>query len=159
MFTANANGKFRLLFFLSNTPNRKIHEYLLLTINADIFTLLKGRRQSWIHAIGRWHTRGGLLTSTPSSSCEMIILRSDSHGGITKVCMGIFTTALRNEKILQILNWNTSPYSHRKAFFYVGRKPRNGKLAKMGSFHQNKRSDSKWYAVEVRCFFYPLERS
>ena len=35
-FTANANGKFRLLFFLSNRPNREIHKYLLITINADI---------------------------------------------------------------------------------------------------------------------------
>ena len=28
--------------------------------------------------------------------------------------------------------------------------PRNGELAKMGSFNQSKRSDNKWYAVEVR---------
>ena len=48
------------------------------------------------------------------------------------------------------------------------RKPRNGQLTKMGSFHQSKRSDNKWYAVEVRggifeenlTFFFPsLERS
>ena len=62
------------------------------------------RIESSILAICRWHTRGGLLTGGPSSSCEMIILRNDSHGRIIKVCMGIFTTALRNEKILQILN-------------------------------------------------------
>ena len=37
-----------------------------------------------------------LLTGCPSSSCEMIILRNNSHGGIIRVCMGIFTTALRN---------------------------------------------------------------
>ena len=35
-------------------------------------------------------------------------------------------------------------------FSYVRWKPRNGQLAKMGSFHQSKRSDNKWYAVEVR---------
>ena len=51
-------------------------------------------------------------TSGPSSSCEMIILRNNSHGGIIRVCMGIFTTALRNKKIRQILNKNTSPYFH-----------------------------------------------
>ena len=34
--------------------------------------------------------------------------------------------------------------------FLVCRKPRNGQLAKMGSFHQSKRSDNKRYAVEVR---------
>ena len=28
----------------------------------------------------------------------MIILRNNSHGGIIRVCMGIFTTALRNKK-------------------------------------------------------------
>ena len=44
-----------------------------------------------------------LDTGGPSSSCEMIILRSNSHGGIIRVCMGIFMTALRNKKIRQIL--------------------------------------------------------
>ena len=42
----------------------------------------------------------------------MIILRSNSHGGIMRVCMGIFTTALRNKTIRQILNKNISPYFH-----------------------------------------------
>ena len=51
-------------------------------------------------------------TSSPSSSCEMIILRNNSHYGIIRVCMGIFTTALRNKKIRQILKKNTSPYFH-----------------------------------------------
>ena len=37
-------------------------------------------------------------TGGPSSSCEMTILRRNSHGGIMRVCMGIFTTALRNKK-------------------------------------------------------------
>ena len=45
-----------------------------------------------------------LVTGGPSSSCEMIILRSNSHCGIIRVCMGILTTALRNKKIRQILN-------------------------------------------------------
>ena len=44
-----------------------------------------------------------LITGGPSSSCEMIILRNNGHGGIIRVCMGIFTTALRNKKIHQIL--------------------------------------------------------
>ena len=35
-----------------------------------------------------------LFAGGPSSSCEMIILRNNSHGGIIRVCMGIFTTAL-----------------------------------------------------------------
>ena len=35
-------------------------------------------------------------------------------------------------------------------FSYVSWKPRNGQLAKLGSFHQSKRSDNKWYAVKVR---------
>ena len=42
-------------------------------------------------------------TGGPSSSCEMIILRNNSHGGIIRVCMGIFTAALRNKIIRQIL--------------------------------------------------------
>ena len=32
-------------------------------------------------------------------SCEMIILRNNSHGEIIKVCMGIINTASRNKKI------------------------------------------------------------
>ena len=42
----------------------------------------------------------------------MIILRNNSYGGIIRVCMGIFMIALRNKKIRQILNKNTSPYFH-----------------------------------------------
>ena len=53
-----------------------------------------------------------LSTGGPSSSCKMIILRNNSHGGIIRVCMGIFTTALRNKKIRQILKKNTSPRFH-----------------------------------------------
>ena len=51
-----------------------------------------------------------LSTGGPSSSCKMIILRNNSHGGIIRVCMGIFTAALRNKIIRQILKKNTSPY-------------------------------------------------
>ena len=40
----------------------------------------------------------------------MIILRNKSHGEIIRVCMRIFTTALRDKKYGQILNKNTSPY-------------------------------------------------
>ena len=43
-------------------------------------------------------------TGDPSSSCEMIILHNNSHGGIIRVCLRIFTTALRNQTIRQILN-------------------------------------------------------
>ena len=35
------------------------------------------------------------LAGGPSSSCETIILRNKRHGENEKVCMGIFTTALR----------------------------------------------------------------
>ena len=42
----------------------------------------------------------------------MIILHNNSQGGIIRVCMRIFTTALRNKTIRQILNKNTSPYFH-----------------------------------------------
>ena len=45
----------------------------------------------WIGLLGPISSTGG-----PSSSCEMIILRNKGHGGIIRVCMGIFTTALRN---------------------------------------------------------------
>ena len=60
-----------------------------------------------------------LGTGGPSSSCEMIILRNNGHGGIIRVCMGIFTTALRNKKIRQILKKNTSPRFHIFLFLVV----------------------------------------
>ena len=40
----------------------------------------------------------GVINSGPSSNYEMIILRNNSHGEIIRVCMEIFTTALRNKK-------------------------------------------------------------
>ena len=52
------------------------------------------------------------FTGGPSSSCETIILRNNGHGGIIRVCIGIFTSALRNKKIRQILKKNTSPRFH-----------------------------------------------
>ena len=86
-------------------------------------------------------TKAWLTTGGPSSSCEMIILRNNSHGGIIRVCMGIFTTALRNKKntsnsqkkYLTLLP--QSPFErvvhfevfnvHKKSFSYVRWKPRN----------------------------------
>ena len=52
------------------------------------------------------------ITGGPSSSCEKIILHNNSHGWIVRVCMRMFTTALRNKTIRQILNENNSPYFH-----------------------------------------------
>ena len=48
---------------------------------------------------GQWRrVIAAQITGGPSSSCEMIILRNNGHGGIIRVCMGISTTALRNKK-------------------------------------------------------------
>ena len=51
--------------------------------------------------------------------------------------------------------WASCPFrgfqlTKEKPFSYVRWKSRNGQLAQMGSFHQRKRSDNKWYALEVR---------
>ena len=54
----------------------------------------------------------GRATGGPGASCEKIILHNNRHGGIIRVCMRIFTTALRNKTIRQILNENNSPYFH-----------------------------------------------
>ena len=51
----------------------------------------------------------GFTIRGPSSSCEMIIFHNNSYS----VCMRIFTIALKNKTIRQILNKNTSPYFHR----------------------------------------------
>ena len=37
--------------------------------------------------------------SRPNSSCEMIVLRNNSHGAIVRVCVGIFSTASRNKNV------------------------------------------------------------
>ena len=58
-----------------------------------------------------------LNTGGSTFSCEMILLQDNSHGEIKRVCMGIFTTALRNKKISQILTKNTSPYFTSTLFF------------------------------------------
>ena len=76
-----------------------------------------------VHTATRWTIRHSLMlhwfadlmnvtTGGPSSSCETIILRNNGHGGIIRVCIGIFTSALRNKKIRQILKKNTSPRFH-----------------------------------------------
>ena len=57
------------------------------------------------------------ITGGPSSSCEMIILRNNSYGGIIRICMGIFMIALRNKIIHQILN----KISHLTSTMYGGR--------------------------------------
>ena len=54
----------------------------------------------WIGLLGPISSTGG-----PSSSCEMIILRNNGHGGIIRVCMGIFTTALRNKSSVLLVIW------------------------------------------------------
>ena len=58
-----------------------------------------------------------LNTGGSTFSCEMILLQDNSHGEIKRVCMRIFTTALRNKKISQILTKNTSPYFPSTLFF------------------------------------------
>ena len=52
------------------------------------------------------------ITGSPSSSCEMVIFRNKSREENFRVCMGIFTAALRNKRCWQILHKNTSPYFH-----------------------------------------------
>ena len=103
-----------------------------------------------------------LCTGGPGFSCEMIILHNDSHSGIIRVCMRMCTTALRNKTIRQILNKNTSPYFHSVSLVIwplflmksthlselsISRFSTYIRKAKMGSFHQSKRSGNKWYAV------------
>ena len=62
----------------------------------NLFGFLVDKFSELVHTIislGCRQLKGG-----PSSSCEMIILRNNSHGEIKGVCMGIFTTALRKRK-------------------------------------------------------------
>ena len=61
-----------------------------------------------------------------------------------------FQHIVRNNTQAPAVRWPSCTITVRKALSYVCWKPRNGQLAKMGSFHQSKRSDNKWYAVKVR---------
>ena len=45
-----------------------------------------------------------VIAQATQAPAVKISLRNNSHGGIIRVCMGIFTTALRNKTIRQILN-------------------------------------------------------
>ena len=81
-----------LLFFCYS------HCYSLLLIAiliAILFQICSRTSQYTWYSLIRPRT-GGL-----SSSCEMIILRSKSHGEIIRVCRGIFTTALRKKNIVK----------------------------------------------------------
>ena len=49
------------------------------------------------HQLSICQTFARLPTGSPSSSCEMILLRNKNHGENMRVCMGIFTTALWNK--------------------------------------------------------------
>ena len=77
-------------------------------------TLLPGRAFDFVIFNIFLHKGGNSIsqsTGGPSSSCEMIMLRNKSYGEIIRVCLGIFTSALRNKKKHnQILNKNTSPH-------------------------------------------------
>ena len=46
-----------------------------------------------------------------------------------------------------VRKWSVQPWAF---LSYIRWKPQDGQLAKMGSFHQSKRSDNQRYAVEVR---------
>ena len=80
----------KYLAVISFTWSRKLNNH-----RADF----KSKYVKWVS----WCTGG------PSSSSEMIILRNKGHGEILRVCMGLFTTYIRN-KNSQIVNKNTSPY-------------------------------------------------
>ena len=123
-------------------PTQILHKYPHLGSTEQFYTSFNCRMWffCWIyvHQIfpPRNETRSTSCKGGPSSSCEIIILRNNCQGRIIR------PLSLWKEPILA---W--CPF---RGFPYVRIKPRNGPLAKMGSFHQSKRSDNKWYAVEVR---------
>ena len=62
-----------------------------------------------------------------------------------------YATTVKAELLDRFLWWKepiltSCPF---RGFSYVRITPRNGQLTKMVSFHQSKRSDNKWYTVEV----------
>ena len=91
-----------------------LSDVLSVTKGGSSETLLPGRAFDFV-IFNIFLQKGGnsisQSTGGPSSSCEMIMLRNKSYGEIIRVCLGIFTSALRNKKKHnQILNKNTSPH-------------------------------------------------
>ena len=123
-------------------PTQILHKYLHLGTIEQFYTSFICRMWffCWIyvHQIfpPRNETRSTSRTGGPSSSCEMIILRNNCHGGI-----------IRPLSLMKRTHFSELSISR---FFLCTYKLRNGQPAKMGSFHQSKWSDNKWYAVEVR---------
>ena len=85
------------------------------------------------------------------SSCTITVMAA---GGIIRPLLGIKQYAKNTSPYLHSVSLVTWLFTLMKrthfSFSYVRWKPRIGQLAKMGTFHQRKRSDNKWYAVEVR---------
>ena len=75
-------------FITSQRKIIKIYPYILQL-------KFEGRR---IESASEWQESQKPITGDPSSSCEMIILRNEGRGEIITICVGIFTTALRNKK-------------------------------------------------------------
>ena len=57
-----------------------------------------------------------LLPAWNLESRVNVTKRNKSHGEVIRVCMGIFTTPLRNIKIQSNSHKNTSPYFHSASF-------------------------------------------
>ena len=123
-------------------PTQILHKYLhlgsteqfilRLIVECDFFCWI------YVHQIfpSRNETRSTSRTGGPSSSCETMILRNNCHGWI-----------IRPLSLMKRTHFSELSISR---FFLCTYKLRNGQPAKMGSFHQSKWSDNKWYAVEVR---------
>ena len=86
-----------LAFVFSKMSMRNLRTFKLLSkpLERDVIV------ENWELAMLTCEPFSEQTTGGPSSSCEMIILRNNSHGGIIRVCMGIFTTALRNKKYVK----------------------------------------------------------
>ena len=110
---------FLYFFFVMRMPNWHLNTGVphISRSHADDFPLtffmrylMRRRFQKWRLLAVIQEKTAVLTTGGPRSSCKMIILRNKSHGVIIRVCMGIFKTALRNEKYSQILNINITLY-------------------------------------------------
>ena len=73
---------------------------------------LRGRRESDKTDDEKYSAMPHTKTTDKLFIIEPQTARNKSHGEIIRICIGIFTTALRNEKSNQIFNENTSLYFH-----------------------------------------------
>ena len=123
-------------------PTQTLHKYLHLGSTEQCYTSFNCKM--WFFVVGfmsiKFFHHATKLNICRTQAAEAPAVRWSSCA-----------TTVKAELLDRFLWWKepiltSCPF---RGFSYVRIKPRNGQLTKMVSFHQSKRSDNKWYTVEV----------